>query len=285
MSMRYEEESSGSFMAVALGALAGLAVGVIVAQRFGGVAGIADRLTGSFGRTRALPYDNFGRGEMRDSAEMAVQATAADIDADDIGIGDEFEEDELDTIDDEELDATLEENVLEAFRNDPILSECAIDIGALGDGIIELAGMVDTDEQARHAVTIARGVPDVDTVVNRMVVSMDEIRLDDGAGQLDGDDDETPINPRWEGQQVGTGKRRQGRSDEPDRHQDPKPELEERWLSEGEAVANAAGDIGETGNRTGAKKLARGARRSGAPAAPPGVPKADHVDPEQNPDL
>ena len=29
----------------------------------------------------------------------------------------------------------LEERVLEAFRNDPILAERAIDIGAIGDGI------------------------------------------------------------------------------------------------------------------------------------------------------
>lgn len=279
MTMRYrEEEPTGSFVAITLGALAGFAVGVVVAQRFGGLSGIAERLSGSFGRTRELPYDNFGRGE------MGVQAAVADIDADDIGV-DEFEEDDLDTADDEELDASLEERVLEAFRNDPTLSECAIDIGALGDGIIELAGMVETDEQARHAVTIARGVPDVDTVVNRMVVSMDEQRFDDAAGRFTGDDDDAPVGARWEGQQVGTGKRRQGNSEEPDRHQDPKPALEERWLSQGEAVANAADDVGESGNRGAARKLARGARRSGAPAAPTGVPKADHVDPEQNPDL
>ena len=42
----------------------------------------------------------------------------------------------------------LEERVLEAFRNDPILSERAIDIGAIGEGIIELTGWVDTEDEA-----------------------------------------------------------------------------------------------------------------------------------------
>ena len=37
---------------------------------------------------------------------------------------------------------TLEERVLEAFHNDPVLAERAIDIGAIGTGVIELTGWV-----------------------------------------------------------------------------------------------------------------------------------------------
>ena len=62
------------------------------------------------------------------------------------------------------------ERVLEAFRNDPILSERAVDIGAIGRGIIELTGWVHAEDETQHAVTITRGVPGVDTVVNRLVV-------------------------------------------------------------------------------------------------------------------
>jgi hypothetical protein len=59
------------------------------------------------------------------------------------------------------------------------------------------------------------------------------------------DGDPALSEARWEGQQVGTGKRRQGTSDEPDRHADPKPGLEDRWLNEREALRNAAEDIEE----------------------------------------
>src|SRR6185503_2948852 len=64
----------------------------------------------------------------------------------------------------------LEERVLEAFRNDPILSERAVDIGSVEDGIIELTGVVNSDDEAHQAVVVARGVPGVDTVVNRLVI-------------------------------------------------------------------------------------------------------------------
>jgi len=66
--------------------------------------------------------------------------------------------------------------VLEAFRNDPILSTRAVDIGSLRTGVIELAGVVDTAQEAQHAVTIARGVPGVQTVVNRIVTGIHEPR-------------------------------------------------------------------------------------------------------------
>ena len=124
------------------------------------------------------------------------------------------------------------DDVLEAFRNDPVLSERAIDIGAIGDGIIELTGWVHEADEATHAVTITRGVPGVETVVNRLDV---RVAGSEVAEEID-DDPSAPIpGGRWEGQQVGTGRRRQGTSAEPDRHSDPKPGLEDRWLSKDEA--------------------------------------------------
>src|SRR5207237_10352424 len=116
----------------------------------------------------------------------------------------------------------LEERVLEAFENDPILAERAIDIGSIGAGTIELSGWVHDEGEAEHAVTVAGGVPGVRSVVDRLeerseTEELEETRrrFEEGADSLN--------EARWEGQQVGTGRRRQGTSEEPDRHADPKP--------------------------------------------------------------
>ena len=65
---------------------------------------------------------------------------------------------------------TLESRVLEAFHNDPVLRERAIDIGAIAPGVIELTGWVHDDDEIKHALTLARGVPDVEHVVNQLAV-------------------------------------------------------------------------------------------------------------------
>ncbi len=70
----------------------------------------------------------------------------------------------------EHATVVLERRVLEAFRNDPILAERAIDIGALETGVIELAGWVDAPNEVGLAVTIARGIPGVTRVVDHLAV-------------------------------------------------------------------------------------------------------------------
>lgn len=67
-------------------------------------------------------------------------------------------------------EAELESRVLETFRNDPILMDRPIDIGAIGTGIIELTGWVDAPDEVRHATTLTRGTIGVSTVVNRLLV-------------------------------------------------------------------------------------------------------------------
>ena len=261
MPFHYEdrESSSHGLLTLALGAVAGLAVGVVVAQRFGGFSAITARLRERLGEGR-------------------LEASDDEYDIEDYD-SDEIEES------DEEGDAMLEERVLEAFRNDPILSERAVDIGAIGEGIIELAGWVHSDEEAAHAVTIARGTPGVETVVNRMGIGELESAFDENARRYESGDPAF-AEAHWEGQQVGIGRRRQGTSDEFDRHADPKPKLEERWLSAEEAIRAAADDPEEastTGRKTG-KRGGRGSRTDGSPIAPSGVPKGDHVaDPESAP--
>ena len=230
-----DESSLGSiFTSLGIGALAGFAVGVVLSQKMGGLSGLVARFRG-----------------------VAAHLT------DDARGDDEY--DELDESEEGE-DTVLEERVLEAFRNDPVLSERAIDIGGLDIGIIELSGWVDSDHEVQHAATIARGTPGVETVVNRLAVGEEDELLDD---EDDLDRPAPPAEPgaAWEGQRVGTGRRRQGRSDEPDRHADPRTDLEDRWLSEREAVRQAADEVDSP-------TAQRGARRG----RDKGVPRADHVD-------
>ena len=81
----------------------------------------------------------------------------------------------------------LEERVLETFHNDPILAQRAIDIGAIGTGVIELTGWVQASWEIDHAVTLARGVPDVSTVVDRLAVRDGEKRRDHSGRAYSGD--------------------------------------------------------------------------------------------------
>ena len=129
-----EESSSRTALFIAIGAAAGFAAGVLMAERFGGFTGLTDRIK-----------DTFGGGTGGDEDEFDYEG---------------LDEDEFDPDFDEEVDTPkgalngseeLEERVLEAFRNDPTLSERAIDIGAVEDGIIELTGAVNSDEEAHQA--------------------------------------------------------------------------------------------------------------------------------------
>jgi hypothetical protein len=260
-----EEPSARTAVLIALGAAAGFAAGVLMAERFGGFKGLTDRIK-----------DSFGGG------------TEGEEDFDYEGL----DEDEFDPDFDEDLDTPkgslngseeLEERVLEAFRNDPTLSERAIDIGAVEAGIIELTGWVNSDDEAHQAVVVARGVPGVETVVNRLTVRTEEDLLDEAAHRYE-DGDATLTERHWEGQQLGTGRRRQGNSTEIDRHADPRNKLEDRSLKEDRAFMAAAEDIPDTAERRKSTKKSRGGRTDGSAVAPSGVPKADHVaDPEHAP--
>ncbi len=252
----YDDSISGTVTSVLLGAAAGFAVGMLVAQRVGGFSGLAQKV-----RRRG--------------------ADDATLDAGSPAVADDFAEYD-DDFDDDEIEETmenrgLEERVLEAFRNDPILSERAVDIGGIGESTIELAGWVNSDEEAEHAVVLARGVPGVGTVVNRIAVGEEEERIRDHA-RLFADGDDAHTEAHWEGHTVGIGKRRQGNSSELDRHADPRVELKERWTSKEAELTNVADDVeGLAERRVREKKEVKGDRTGGAPIAPTGVPKADHV--------
>ena len=260
---RDEESTAASALYVALGALAGFAAGVVVAQQYGGISGITSKLRDRIGKARN------GVEEDEDD-QLHAQGHGYEDD-------EEFDE----SFDDEEgdvpLDATeeLEERVLEAFRNDPILSERAIDIGAIDEGIVELTGWVNADDESQQAVVVARGVPGVETVVNRLAIRADEDLFDELADRYE-DGDPSLTEGQWAGQSVGTGRRRQGTSAEVDRHEDPRPNLEEAVLDKVVLDADEEEEL-KAERRKKSSKTARGGRADGSPVGPSGVPKGDHV--------
>jgi hypothetical protein len=161
---RDTDSSSGSTIAtVLLGAVAGFAVGMYVAQRLGGFTGIANRLRRRPAKNRAESYYEAAGEDFLDD-ELETES-APDMD-------DDFDDEESDIGADADASGApvLEERVLEAFNNDPVLAERAIDIGAVGADAIELEGWVGDDREAELAVTIARGVPGVRSVANRLMV-------------------------------------------------------------------------------------------------------------------
>ena len=252
-----EPSSTSTVLGVLAGAIGGFALGMYVAQRVGGMEGLTSKIRG-----------------LRRQPVGGMSTASHDLS----GGYDEFDDIEEDDLEGDDLDQGLEERVLEAYRNDPILCERAVDIGSIGEGIIELAGWVDTEDEAEHAVTIARGVPGVDTVVNRLAIGSEEEQYADTMRRAAAGDPAF-AERHWEGNTVGTGRRRQGTSDEIDRHADPKVELENRWSGKDEALRHAAEDTEAIAaeRRRRAAKSVRGDRTGGAPVAPTGVPKGDHV--------
>jgi hypothetical protein len=262
--IRYRDRDGGAAGAafVAVGALAGLAAGVLLAQRYGGLSGIGARV-----RDRVAAR----RGEEREGDQRPTGYDVPEYDDEPLQYDGGRDTDDMDE------GEMLEERVLEAFRNDPVLSERAVDIGAIGEATIELTGWVHSEAESHHAVTVTRGVPGVDTVVNRLEVREEEARLQENADAYAAGDVQT--SPRWEGMGIGTGRPRYGNSGEgAPRHADPKPVLEDRWLGQDKAIRAAADDmegIAERRQRTSAS--VEGDETGGAPIAPSGVPKGDHV--------
>jgi len=159
---RYHDEKSAAEGALflAIGAAAGLAAGVIIAQKYGGFSALTARV-------RSLLSTN---GQEEEEGHRQYHGDA---------YHDEEEHSLLSPLEE------LEERVLETYHNDPVLSERAIDIGAIDEGIVELTGWVGSIGEAEHAVVVARGTPGVRTVVNRLIVRADA--------------NSVPLKERWTG--------------------------------------------------------------------------------------
>jgi hypothetical protein len=237
---RPDDEPSHGLLLLAAGAVAGIAAGMYLAHRFGGVSGLTARLRERFGGDTAASEED-DEEEARPSAHGSYE---------------DFDDGDDDIDDDEETfvsaDEELEERVLEVFSNDPVLRERAVDIGAINTATIELTGHVFTEVESEHAMTIARGVPGVTTVVNRLSVRADE-QGEDAAAARYASGDPSATEAQWEDPIVGTGARRQGTRDDrgPDalkdrdrhddlgRHNDPKVPLETRWEDVDEELRDA----------------------------------------------
>ena len=113
----------------------------------------------------------------------------------------------------------IEDATVSALRADDIAGHRAIDVAALGAGIIELTGTVHTMEEAHHAVDVAQRVDGVHTVINRLTVGDLEEHLADTRGRLRAGD--PALNEaKWYGIGMGMGRRRQSPETDPSREDD-----------------------------------------------------------------
>jgi hypothetical protein len=109
----------------------------------------------------------------------------------------------------------LEKRVIRALRADNTARDQAIDVEALGAGVIELSGYVETEELAREVVDLVDRVPGVHAVFNRMDIRSVEARLRDNRTR-----NSDRAGTRWYGGSVGIGRRRQNPATDPARRDD-----------------------------------------------------------------
>lgn len=115
--------------------------------------------------------------------------------------------------------ARLEEDAVAALSDDRRIGHRAIEVAAVGDGIIELTGDVENIEEAHHAVDVAQGIDGVHTVINRLTLDEPERHQAETRGRfLAGD--AALSETQWEGMGVGMGRRRQSGGTDPDRRDD-----------------------------------------------------------------
>jgi len=159
------------------------------------------------------------------------------------------------------LDA-VEDEAVDALRQVGPVGSRPIDVAALREGTIELTGAVHTDEEAKRAVAVVHALQGIHTVVNRLTVGEEEVKLAENRRRHD-EGDPALTESQWEGMGVGMGRRRQSRDTDPFRRDDRATMLD-RAIDE---VAEDAGDIEATGTEATLEELerARRARRGASP--------------------
>jgi hypothetical protein len=114
---------------------------------------------------------------------------------------------------------SLEESAVSTLRRDPRTSGSAIDVAAVAPGIIELTGMVLTQDVAQRAARLLHALPGVKTVINRLDTGSLERHL--ATNRRRRARGESSLRERqWYGVRVGTGRRRQSPATDPDRPDD-----------------------------------------------------------------
>jgi hypothetical protein len=143
---------------LAVGAAAGALAGVMIADRSGGGSKLLRRL-----RTALKLYE----GWQAIAATPAQRIPHGDVPYDaDLDEDEHLEEGPVD----DAREPRIDERVLTAFEQDPVLSECDIEIDEPEHGVIVLAGRVSSEEDVEHALTVAGGVPGVEHVENHVRV-------------------------------------------------------------------------------------------------------------------
>ena len=110
---------------------------------------------------------------------------------------------------------TLEKRVIRGLRGHAATREQAIDVEAVGAGVIELSGYVDTEELAREVIDLVDRIPGVHAVFNRMDIRSVEARLQQNRARTSSRE-----GTRWYGGSVGIGRRRQSPGTDPLRRDD-----------------------------------------------------------------
>lgn len=188
---RKRSGKSGSVVLVTLGALAGLFLGAAVAERLGGFEGIGRKLRGRLRRGESGGIDS----SQSDENTALDRYHGAVVGPEDIDWNDGYLED-TDDFDNDPMPVTspttsglsaptglsrnptsaaimsdeLEQRILEAFRNDPILSQRDIDISVQKPGEVDLTGWMNSEREIGYALAVARGVVGVSSVGNSLTV-------------------------------------------------------------------------------------------------------------------
>ncbi len=103
----------------------------------------------------------------------------------------------------------LEKRVLQALLGDTTARGEGVDIAAVGPGIVELSGLVDSEQVARHIVELVTDIAGVHGVVNRLHIRSQEAALRRNRALHQNE----PV--RWYGGGVGMGRRRQSAQTDP----------------------------------------------------------------------
>jgi hypothetical protein len=110
---------------------------------------------------------------------------------------------------------SLEKRVIRGLRSHTTTREQAIDVEAVGAGVIELSGYVDNEELAREVVELVDRIPGVHAVFNRLDIRSVEARLQQNRAKTSSRE-----GTRWYGGSVGIGRRRQSPATDPARRDD-----------------------------------------------------------------
>ncbi|HEX6307884.1 MAG TPA: BON domain-containing protein [Longimicrobiales bacterium] len=113
----------------------------------------------------------------------------------------------------------LEDAAVGVLRRDAVTGSCAIDVAAIAPGIIELTGIVPTQEIGQRAARLLHALAGVRTVINRLETRALEQHLAENR-EMRARGEPWTRERQWYGVRVGTGRRRQSIDTDPGRNDD-----------------------------------------------------------------